>query len=60
MGGVLAAHRLGEGAAVGLCLDEHGHMFLGVNSSQVRDTGVCATTRQIVLFRRMVQTQPVF
>ena len=36
MTGVLAAHRLGEGAAVGLCLDENGHMFLGINSNQVR------------------------
>ena len=36
MTGVLAAHRVGEGAAVGLCLDESGHMFLGINSNQVR------------------------
>ena len=38
MTGVLAAHRIGEGAAIGLCLDENGHMFLGINSNQVRDS----------------------
>jgi hypothetical protein len=36
MAGVLAAHHVGEGAAVGLCLDENGQMYLGVNSNQVR------------------------
>ena len=47
MSGVLAAHRVGEGAAVGLCLDENGHMFLGVNSSQARGVLPCCQLRSI-------------
>lgn len=36
MASVLAAHRVGEGAAVGLCLDAAGRMFLAINTDQVR------------------------
>lgn len=35
MAGVLDAHNIGVGAAVGLCLDSSGHMFLGVNTPEV-------------------------
>ena len=36
MASVLAAHHVGEGAAVGLCLDEAGRMFLAINTQEVR------------------------
>ena len=35
MSSVLAAHRIGEGAAVGLCLDAEGRMFLAINTEEV-------------------------
>lgn len=37
MSSVLAAHGVGEGAAVGLCLDSAGNMFLGINTPEVLD-----------------------
>ena len=45
MSSVLAAHGVGEGAAVGLCLDPAGHLFLAVNTPQVPIFTSVRTTR---------------